>query len=70
MKDSLVVTAPGATAEAIPFIQLWMMLPATLLATWFFTRITSRHSQVKCFTIIITAFLGFFTFFCARSIPP
>ncbi len=69
MKDSLVVTAPGATAEAIPFIQLWMMLPATLLATWLFTRMTNRRSQVKCFSIIITAFLSFFAFFALVLYP-
>jgi hypothetical protein len=45
MKDSLVITAQGGGAEVVPFIQVWMMLPATLLSTLLFTKLASRYTQ-------------------------
>ncbi|MDP1836366.1 MAG: Npt1/Npt2 family nucleotide transporter [Chlamydiales bacterium] len=63
MKDSLVITAQGGSAEVVPFIQVWMMLPATLIATYLFTKIATRYSQEKLFYVVIGAFIAFFTLF-------
>lgn len=69
VKDSLVVTAEGASVEVIPFIQLWMMLPATLVAAWLFTRLTSRHSQYGLFHVVMGGFIAFFAFFALVLYP-
>jgi len=62
-KDSLVITAPGSGAEAIPFIKVWVILPMALLVTYLFTRLFNRFSQEKVFYIMITSFLAFFLVF-------
>ena len=38
-KDALVVTAPSAGAEAIPFIKVWAILPMALFMTYLFMKI-------------------------------
>jgi AAA family ATP:ADP antiporter len=63
MKDSMVITAPGAGAEAIPFIQVWMLIPVTLLATYGFARLSDRLTQEKLFYAVIGAFLFYFILF-------
>ncbi len=69
MKDSLVITAEGADVEVIPFIQLWMLLPATLLATWVFTYLASRYSQRTLFQLVLGGFLAFFVVFTCVLYP-
>ena len=36
-KDSLIVTAPGSGAEAIPFLKVWGVLPSAVLFMIFST---------------------------------
>lgn len=69
MKDSLVITAQGATTEVIPFIQLWMMLPATLLATYAFTKLANRCSRQTLFYSVLSSFLVFFALFTFVLFP-
>lgn len=54
LKDSIVITASGA--EVIPFIKLWVMLPAAIISTLVFTKLSNRFSQEKVFYIIISVF--------------
>lgn len=58
MKDALNVTASGA--KAIPFIKVWIMLPAAILATIAFTKLANHFSQEKVFYITISFFLAFY----------
>ena len=63
IKDSLIITAKGSGAEAIPFIKVWAMFPGTLLLTWFYIRLAKRFSREAVFYIIFSLFLGFFALF-------
>lgn len=68
-KDALVITAPGSGAEAIPFIKVWVILPAALLITYLFTRLFNRFSQETVFYIMIGSFLSFFLLFAFVLYP-
>jgi len=68
-KDTIVVTAPQAGAEAIPFIKVWAVLPAAILLTLLFTRLSSRFNREKVFYIMISIFLLFFILFAAVLYP-
>lgn len=67
LKDTLVVTASGA--EVIPFIKVWVILPAVILATMLFTYLTNHFSRKKVFYIIITSFLLYFALFAYCIYP-
>jgi AAA family ATP:ADP antiporter len=63
LKDTLVVTAEHSGAEVIPFIKVWVMLPAAIITTILFTYLSNHFSRKKMFYIIISFFLGFFFLF-------
>lgn len=68
-KDSLVITAKSSGAEAIPFIKVWAILPAAILMTFLFTRLTNRYKTERVFYIMISLFLGFFALFALVLYP-
>ena len=68
-KDSLVITAPSAGAEIIPFMKVWVVLPMALLTTVLFTRLANRFSTEKVFYIMMMLFLGFFMAFSFIIFP-
>ena len=37
-KDTLIVTAPGSGAEAIPFIKVWLVVPSAIIFMLIFTQ--------------------------------
>nr|NGX36735.1 ADP,ATP carrier protein 1 [Candidatus Anoxychlamydiales bacterium] len=69
VKDTLIVTAPTSGAEAIPFIKVWAILPMALLMTYVFTKLSNKYSTEKVFYIMLSIFLGFFTFFTLILYP-
>lgn len=66
-KDSLIV--PAAGAEVIPFIKVWVMLPAAVLVTLIFAKLTNRYSQEKVFYIMISFFLACYALFAFVFYP-
>jgi len=68
-KDSLIITAPQSGAEVLPFLKVWAMLPAALLITSFFTRMTNYFSREKVFYLITTLFLVFYLVFLLYIYP-
>ncbi len=62
-KDSLIVTAQGSGAEALPFAKVWAILPMAIGFTFLFTRLTNRFSREKVFYIMIGIFISFFFLF-------
>lgn len=62
-KDTMIVTAPHAGAEALPFIKVWAVLPAAILLTLFFTRLSSWYCRERVFYIMVSLFLCFFLIF-------
>lgn len=63
LKDTIVLTAKASGAEVIPFLKVWGMLPGVFLATWFYTRLSSRFSRERVFYIMISSFLAYFLLF-------
>jgi AAA family ATP:ADP antiporter len=68
-KDSLVITAPSAGAEIIPFLKVWVILPMALVMTLLFTRLANRFRTEKVFYIMLAIFLGVFILFTAVLYP-
>lgn len=62
-KDTLIVTAPQAGAEALPFLKVWAILPAAIFMTYIFTRASNRFSKENIFYAMIFIFLFFFILF-------
>lgn len=62
-KDSLIVTAPSSGAEALPFLKVWAILPAALLFTFIFTRLSNWLTRERVFYALMSIFLGFFFIF-------
>lgn len=62
-KDALVVTCQSSGAEIIPFIKVWMMLPAAVLMTGVFSWLLNHMRMEKVFYTIIGIFICFFTLF-------
>ena len=68
-KDTMVVTAQGSGAEAIPFIKVWLGLPSAILVTVFFAYLSNRFSREKVFYIMMAIFLSFFALFTFVLLP-
>jgi ATP:ADP antiporter, AAA family len=67
LKDTLLVTAPEAGAEAIPFVKMWLLLPISIVIIGSFSWVAHRISIRTAFTSIIAFFLtsyALFTFVC------
>ena len=60
LKDAVTLPNPSAGAEVIPFIKVWVMLPAAIFITWFFTKLSQRFERNKCFYIMTSTFLGYY----------
>jgi ATP:ADP antiporter, AAA family len=69
LKDALVITAQGSGAEIIPFLKLWGMLPAAIIATMLFSYMISRFSRSTVFHIVIIFFSVFFLCFALFVYP-
>lgn len=75
-KDSLIVTAPGSGAEAIPFLKVWGVLPFAILFMLAYAKLSNIMSKAKLFYTTIATFLGFFALFalvlypCRESLHP
>lgn len=63
MKVTLVVTAAGSSAEVIPFLKVWAVLPGAIFLTYLYTKLSNRLSREHVFYAMIAIFLGFFTLF-------
>ena len=59
-KDVLVVTAPGSSAEAIPFLKTWVNLPGAIGFTVIYSSLANRLGRQALFYAVLTPFLGFF----------
>jgi len=68
-KDSLIVTAPGSGAEAIPFLKLWGVLPFAILFMLFYSKMSNIFSKPKLFYTMISIFMGFFAIFALFLYP-
>lgn len=68
-KDTLVVTAPGSGAEAIPFIKVWLVVPAAVLFMLVYAKLSNILSKQSLFYATILPFLVFFGLFATVLYP-
>lgn len=68
-KDTLIVTAPGSGAEAIPFIKVWLTVPCAVLFMIVYAKLSNNLSKQKLFYTIIAPFLIFFALFATVLYP-
>lgn len=59
-KDVLVVTAPGSSAEIIPFLKTWVNLPMAIGFMLLYTKLSNVLSKQALFYTVILPFIGFF----------
>mmetsp|Transcript_9811 Transcript_9811/g.29226 ORF Transcript_9811/g.29226 Transcript_9811/m.29226 type:complete len:585 (+) Transcript_9811:33-1787(+) len=59
-KDVLVVTAPGSSAEAIPFLKTWVNLPGAVAFTVLYSALANRMAPQALFYTVLSTFLAFF----------
>jgi AAA family ATP:ADP antiporter len=68
-KDALIITAPEAGAETIPFLKVWAILPSAIFMTFLFTKFSNRFNRENIFYMMITIFLIFFAVFILFLYP-
>jgi ATP:ADP antiporter, AAA family len=68
-KDSLLVTAPGSGAEAIPFLKVWGVLPFAIIFMLIYSKLSNKLTKEKLFYATITPFLVFFAIFAFVIYP-
>jgi len=59
-KDVLVVTAPGSSAEAIPFLKTWVNLPGAVAFVAAYSSMANRMGRQQLFYSVLAPFLAFF----------
>jgi AAA family ATP:ADP antiporter len=69
MKDAVVVTLPESGAEIILFIKVWMMLPAAIIATFLYTRLSTNFSRETVCYVMLGGFQIFFLLFSLVLYP-
>lgn len=68
-KDTLIVTAPGSGAEAIPFIKVWLVVPCAVIFMLIYAKLSNILSKQNLFYTIIAPFLVFFALFALVIYP-
>ncbi len=69
LKDTIVITAKNSGAEVIPFIKVWVMLPAAIIATMLFTYLTNHFKRSSVFYIVICSFITYYCLFAFCIYP-
>ena len=67
-KDTLLVTS-SAGAEAIPFIKVYGVVPAAILFTLIYAKLSNVLSRERLFYVVIAPFLIFFALFAVVIYP-
>src|ERR1700733_4401219 len=62
-KDTLIVTAPGSGAEAIPFLKVWCVVPCAILFMLIYAKLSNNLSKQSLFYAVTVPFLVFFALF-------
>lgn len=68
-KDTLIVTAPGSGAEAIPFIKVWLVVPCAIVFMLIYAKLSNLLSKQALFYTIAAPFLIFFALFATVLYP-
>lgn len=68
-KDTLIVTAPGSGAEAIPFLKVYGVLPFALVFMIVYAKLSNKLSKPALFYSTVGFFLVFFASFALILYP-
>jgi ATP:ADP antiporter, AAA family len=68
-KDTLIVTAPGSGAEAIPFIKVWLVVPCAILFMLIYAKLSNILNKQALFYTVTIPFLIFFALFATVLYP-
>ncbi len=68
-KDTLIVTAPGSGAEAIPFIKVWLVVPCAVIFMLIYAKLSNMLSKQSLFYAVTIPFLVFFGLFALVLYP-
>lgn len=68
-KDTLIVTAAGSGAEAIPFLKVWGVLPFAILFMLLYSKLSNKLSKPALFYTAIVPFVIFFGLFSTVLYP-
>lgn len=68
-KDTLIVTAAGSGAEAIPFLKVYGVVPAAILFMLIYSKMSNILSKPALFYATITPFIVFFGLFATVFYP-
>ena len=68
-KDTLIVTAEGSGAEAIPFLKVWGVVPFAILFMLLYSKMSNILSKPRLFYSTIVPFLVFFGLFALFIYP-
>jgi ATP:ADP antiporter, AAA family len=68
-KDTLIVTAPGSGAEAIPFLKVWGVLPMAIVFMLIYAKLSNKLSKPGLFYASIVPFIVFFGLFAFVLYP-
>lgn len=69
IKETLLVTSPDAGVEAIPFVKMWLLFPATLLFLGVFTTLATKVSLRFAVSFMIAFFLASYALFAFALYP-
>ena len=62
-KDSLIMTAPGSGAEALPFLKVWCVVPAAIVLLLIYSKLANMLSKERLFYSMLLPFIAFFALF-------
>lgn len=68
-KDTLIVTAPGSGAEAIPFIKVWLVVPCAIVFMLIYAKLSNVLSKKALFYAVTMPFIIFFALFPTLIYP-
>lgn len=68
-KDTLIVTASGSGAEAIPFLKVWCVVPSAIIFMLIFSKLSNILSKERLFYTSLAPFLVFFALFAMVLYP-
>lgn len=68
-KDTLIVTAPGSGAEALPFLKVWGVLPCAIIFMLIYAKLSNKLSKQALFYTSLAPFIIFFALFATILYP-
>lgn len=69
VKDALIITQKHSSAEVLPFLKTYAILPSSILFAFAITKIASKCNREKLFYICMSFFLSFFLLFAFVIYP-